>query len=81
MASKDQMGRFETEFLATDRNLAALADLSGRWIDRMHERHPSKTIMLDMGSSVSLKYNRNSVIGCCGSQSDSDAAHRRNARP
>ena len=30
-ASTSQMGRFETEFLATDRNLAALADLSGRW--------------------------------------------------
>ncbi len=28
-ASSSQMGRFETEFLATEENLAALADLSG----------------------------------------------------
>ena len=31
-ASTSQMGRFETELLATDENLAALADLSGVWI-------------------------------------------------
>ena len=43
-ASTSQMGRFETVLLATDRNLAALADLSGRWIDRVHEWRPSKTI-------------------------------------
>ncbi len=47
------MGRFETEFLATDENLAALADLSGQWIDRVHARHPPKAIVLDMDSSVS----------------------------
>ena len=52
-ASTSQMGRFETEFLATDENLAALADLSGQWIDRVHERRPPKTIVLDMDSSVS----------------------------
>jgi len=28
-ASTSQMGRFETEWLATDENLAALSDLSG----------------------------------------------------
>ena len=39
-ASTSQMGRFETEFLAADENLAALADLSGQWIDRVHARHP-----------------------------------------
>ena len=52
-ASTSQMGRFETEFLATDQHLATLADLSGRWIDRLHERRPSKTIVLDIDSSVS----------------------------
>ena len=52
-ASTSQMGRFETVLLATDRNLAALADLSGRWIDRVHEWRPSKTIVLDIDSSVS----------------------------
>ena len=31
-ASPSQMGRFETQWLAADRNLSALIDLSGRWI-------------------------------------------------
>ena len=34
-ASSSQMGRFETEWLATDANLEALTDLSGAWIDRV----------------------------------------------
>ncbi len=37
-ASTSQMGRFETEWLATDDNLAALTVLSGVWIDRVHAR-------------------------------------------
>jgi Transposase DDE domain group 1 len=52
-ASTSQMGRFETEFLAGDENLAVLADLSGQWIDRVHARHPPKAIVLDMDSCVS----------------------------
>ena len=52
-ASTSQMGRFETEWLATDDNLAALTALSGVWIDRMHDRRPPKMIALDMDSSVS----------------------------
>jgi Transposase DDE domain group 1 len=36
-ASSSQIGRFETEWLATDANLAALTDLSGTWIGRVHE--------------------------------------------
>jgi hypothetical protein len=32
-ASTSQMGRFETEWLASEANLAALTDLSGAWID------------------------------------------------
>lgn len=52
-ASTSQMGRFETELLATNDNLAALADLSGIWIDRVHFRNPPKLIVLDMDSSVS----------------------------
>ena len=43
-ASTSQMGRFETEFLATDENLTALAGLSGQWIDRVHARHPPRVI-------------------------------------
>ena len=52
-ASASQMGRFETEFLATDDNIAVLADLSGRWIERVHNCRPPKKVVLDMDSSVS----------------------------
>jgi Transposase DDE domain group 1 len=55
-ASASQMGRFETEWLASDENLAALADLPGRWIDRVHGRQSPRTIVLDMDSSVSPTY-------------------------
>jgi hypothetical protein len=52
-ASTSQMGRFETGWLTSEANLAALADLSGAWIDRVHARRPQTTIVLDMDSSVS----------------------------
>jgi len=52
-ASTSQMGRFETAWLASDANLAALVDLSGAWIDRVHARRPQTTVVLDMDSSVS----------------------------
>ena len=52
-ASTSQMGRFETELLASDENFAALTDLSGVWIDKVHDRRPPKMIILDMDSSVS----------------------------
>ena len=52
-ASATQMGRFETEHLASDENFAALTELSGIWIDRVHDRRPPKMIILDMDSSVS----------------------------
>lgn len=50
-ASASQMGRFETEWLPTEANLAALADLSGAWIDRVHERRPPDGIILDLSES------------------------------
>ena len=52
-ASTSQMGRFEPELLASDVNIEALTDLSGVWIDRVHDRRPPKMIILDMDSSVS----------------------------
>ena len=55
-ASSSQMGRFETEWLATEDNLKALADLCGAWIDRVHDRKPPDGIILDMDSSVSPTY-------------------------
>ncbi len=51
-ASTSQMGRFETELMATDENIAALTELSGAWIDKVHDRRPPKMIILDMDSSV-----------------------------
>jgi hypothetical protein len=52
-ASTSQMSRFETEGLATEGDRAALADLSGQWIDRFFDRTGLKYIVLDMDSSVS----------------------------
>lgn len=52
-ASTSQMGRFETEVLTSDANIAALADLSGQWIDAVHARRPTNVVVLDMDSSVS----------------------------
>jgi hypothetical protein len=52
-ASTSAMGRFETAMLTRPENLAALVDLSGRWIDTVHDRRPPKSITLDMDSSES----------------------------
>jgi hypothetical protein len=52
-ASISQMGRFETEVLTQPENLAALTNLSGKWIDRLRERRPMRELILDMDSSVS----------------------------
>jgi hypothetical protein len=69
-ASSSRMGRFETEWLATDANLEALANLSGAWIDRVHERKPPRGIILDMDSSESPTHGQqegsvwNGHFGC-----------------
>src|SRR5215471_11254335 len=55
-ASASQMGRFETKWLSRPDNLVALADLPGQWIDKVHQRRPPKTIVLDMDSSESPTY-------------------------
>ncbi|EFO28556.1 transposase [Roseibium sp. TrichSKD4] len=52
-ASSSQMGRFETEVLATAANREALADMPGQWIDAVHGRQGLNYITLDMDSSVS----------------------------
>jgi hypothetical protein len=51
-ASPSQMGRFETKWLAGGKNLSALADLSGQWIDSVHARRPPRGVVLDMYSST-----------------------------
>ncbi len=69
-ASASQMGRFETKWLSRLENLAALADLPGQWIDKVHRRRPPKTIVLDMDSSESPTYGEqegstyNGHFGC-----------------
>lgn len=55
-ASASQMGRFETKWLCRPENLAALTDLPGQWIDKVHERRAPKKIVLDMDSSESPTY-------------------------
>ena len=50
-ASTSEMGRLESEWLTTDANLTALANLSGRWIDRVHERRPPDGIIPDVDGS------------------------------
>jgi hypothetical protein len=52
-ASTSQMARFETEVLTQPRNLAALANASGEWIDQLRERRHLREVVLDMDSSVS----------------------------
>ena len=54
-ASPSQMGRFETKWLAAGKNLVALTELSGQWIDRVHARRPPRGVVLDMDSSVSQR--------------------------
>jgi hypothetical protein len=69
-ASASQMGRFETKWLSRAENLAALADLPGQWIDKVHQRRPSRIVVLDMDSSESPTYGEqegsayNGHFGC-----------------
>ena len=55
-ASASQMGRFETGAMTSTANLTALADLSGRWIDRVQTRRRGTALVLDIDSSVSPTY-------------------------
>jgi Transposase DDE domain group 1 len=43
----------ETKWLSAGKNLLALTELSGQWIDRVHARSPPRGAVLDMDSSVS----------------------------
>jgi len=60
------MARFETGCLTSEANLAALADLSGAWIDRVHARRPQTAIVLDMDSSVSETHGAQEGSDCNG---------------
>ncbi len=69
-ASTSQMARFKTEVLTDEGSLDALTDLSALWIDRVRQRKPMDTIILDMDSSVSETYGQqegsayNGHFGC-----------------
>jgi len=69
-ASTSGVGRFETEMLSGRHNLMALMNLSGQWIDKVHQRRPLRELILDMDSSVSETYGEqegsayNGHFGC-----------------
>lgn len=44
--------------LSECRNLTTPIDLSGEWINRVHQRKPSKKLLLNMDSSVSETYGQ-----------------------
>ena len=52
-ASESQTGRFETNTLNAFKNLSALTDLSGGWIDRVQRLRKSPNLILDIDSSES----------------------------
>jgi hypothetical protein len=64
------MGRFETEWLRRPKNHAALADLPGRQIGKVHTQRPPRTIALDLDTSESPTYGEqkasayNGHFGC-----------------
>jgi hypothetical protein len=55
-ASTSEMGRFETEMLSSKENLTALMNLSGTWIDSVHQCAPLDKLILDLDSSVSATH-------------------------
>ena len=70
-ASSSELGRFETEMLASPRNLTTLMNLPGEWVDSVSQRQPLKKLILDMDSSVSETYGNqqgaayNGHFECC----------------
>jgi len=52
-ASESQMGRFETGTLPSFKNLSALTDLSGKWVDRVQRLRKRPNLILDIDSSES----------------------------
>ena len=64
-ASTSAMGRFETDILTQSKNLELLMNLTGKWVDRIHQRKLLKQIILDMDSSVSPTYDNQEGTGPC----------------
>jgi hypothetical protein len=57
-ASVSQMGRFETEILTQPKNLKALINQPGQWVDRVRQCKSIKEIILDMDSSDSPTFGK-----------------------
>ncbi len=57
-ASTSEMTRFETEMLSSRKNLTALMNLSGTWIDSVHECAALDKLILDLDSSVSQTHGQ-----------------------
>ena len=55
-ASTSLMGRFETEILTQPKNLELLMNLSGRWVDRVHQRKSLKQIVVKLSVLCREKY-------------------------
>jgi len=55
-ASTSEMSRFETEMLSLGENQTALMNVSGTWIDSVHECAPLDKLILDLDSSQSETY-------------------------
>ena len=52
-AKTSRMARFETDVLTQSANLAALMDLSAKWIGQVQQYRPADRVILDLDSSVS----------------------------
>ncbi len=84
-ASTSEMGRFETEWQTSEENFAALVDLPGACIDRVHACRPPKLFILDMDSSESPTYGNqegsayNGHFGCTGIVASAASRTRRYA--
>ena len=69
-ASTSQVACFETDVLCHPDNLGVLMNMPGQWVDRIRQRRPSGTLILDMDSSVSPTYGQqegtayNGHFGC-----------------
>jgi hypothetical protein len=69
-ASTSQMRRFETEILTARKDLKALMNLPGMWIDHVRQQTAGAQIILDLDSSVSETYDNqegsayNEHFGC-----------------
>ena len=68
-ASPSQMGRFETQWLAAPKNFAALADLSGQWIDLERLERPLRLHLLSHAVRVQPVWRPRTLCSACRQRS------------